>query len=55
MATNAAAHGAADEVVAVTKLSPWPVADTVARLSAVVAARGMKLLTVIGRRPGQTR
>ncbi len=31
----------------VTKLSPWSVADTVARLSAVIAARGMKLFTVI--------
>jgi uncharacterized protein (DUF302 family) len=45
MAANAAAHGAASEVV--TKLSPWSVADTVARLSAVVAARGMKLFAVI--------
>lgn len=31
----------------VTKLSPWSVADTVARLSAVIAARGLKLFTVI--------
>jgi uncharacterized protein (DUF302 family) len=31
----------------VTKLSPWSVADTVARLSAVVAAQGMKLFAVI--------
>ena len=31
----------------VTKLSPWSVGDTVARLSAVIAARGMKLFTVI--------
>lgn len=31
----------------VTKLSPWSVADTVARLSAIVAARGMKLFAVI--------
>ncbi len=31
----------------VTKVSPRSVADTVARLSAVVAARGMKLFTVI--------
>lgn len=45
MAANAAAYGAAGEVV--TKLSPWSVADTVARLSAVVAARGMKLFAVI--------
>ena len=34
-----------DEVV--TKLSPWSVADTVARLSAVVTARGAKLFAVI--------
>lgn len=45
MATSASAHGAADEVV--TKLSPWSVADTVARLSAVVAAQGMRLFAVI--------
>ncbi len=31
----------------VTKLSPWSMADTVARLSAVVAARGLKVLAVI--------
>jgi uncharacterized protein (DUF302 family) len=31
----------------VTKASPWPVADTVSRLSAVVAARGLKLFAVI--------
>jgi uncharacterized protein (DUF302 family) len=30
-----------------TKVSPWSVADTVTRLSAVVAARGMKLFAVI--------
>jgi uncharacterized protein (DUF302 family) len=30
-----------------TKVSPWSVADTVARLSAVVAARGLKLFAVI--------
>jgi uncharacterized protein (DUF302 family) len=35
-----------DEVV-VTKSSPWSMADTVARLSAVVAARGMKVFAVI--------
>jgi uncharacterized protein (DUF302 family) len=35
-----------DEVV-VTKLSPWSMADTVARLSAVVAARGMEVFGVI--------
>src|SRR5579872_6948502 len=31
----------------VTKLSPWSMADTVARLSAVVAARGMEVLAII--------
>jgi uncharacterized protein (DUF302 family) len=31
----------------VTKLSPWSVSDTVARLSAVVTARGMKVFAVI--------
>ncbi len=35
-----------DEAV-VTKLSPWSMADTVARLSAVVAARGMEVFAVI--------
>jgi uncharacterized protein (DUF302 family) len=35
----------ADEII--TKVSPWSVADTVARLSAVVAAKGMKLFAVI--------
>jgi uncharacterized protein (DUF302 family) len=36
-----------DEGAVVTKLSPWSMADTVARLSAVVAARGMEVLAVI--------
>jgi uncharacterized protein (DUF302 family) len=31
----------------ITKLSPWSVADTVSRLSAVVGARGMKVFAVI--------
>jgi uncharacterized protein (DUF302 family) len=31
----------------VTKLSPWSLADTVARLSAVVAAHGMEVLAII--------
>jgi uncharacterized protein (DUF302 family) len=31
----------------VTKLSPWSVTDTVARLSAIVAAKGLKLFAVI--------
>lgn len=35
-----------DEAV-VTKLSPWSMADTVARLVAVVAARGMKVYAII--------
>jgi uncharacterized protein (DUF302 family) len=37
----------ADGRIVVTKLSPWSMADTVARLSAVVAARGLKVLAVI--------
>jgi uncharacterized protein (DUF302 family) len=40
-------HAQADDKVVVTKLSPWSMADTVARLSAVVAARGMKVFAVI--------
>ena len=35
-----------DEAV-VTKVSPWSMADTVARLSAVVAARGMEVFAII--------
>jgi len=35
------------EQAVVTKLSPWSMADTVARLTAVVAARGMKVYAVI--------
>jgi uncharacterized protein (DUF302 family) len=31
----------------VTKISPWSVADTTARLSAIAAARGMKIFAVI--------
>ena len=37
----------AQDAVVVTKSSPWSMADTVARLSAVVAARGMKVFAVI--------
>ena len=37
---------AGDEAI-VTKLSPWSMADTVARLSAVVAARRMEVYAVI--------
>jgi uncharacterized protein (DUF302 family) len=42
-AETAAKHG--DWLV--TKSSPWSVSDTVERLSAVVAARGMKMFAVI--------
>jgi len=35
-----------DEAV-VTKVSPWSMADTLARLSAVIAARGMEVFAVI--------
>ena len=38
--------GIGDEAV-ITKLSPWSMADTVARLLAVVAARGMEVFAVI--------
>jgi len=38
---------AADDEIVVTKLSPWSMADTVARLSAVVTARGLKVFAVI--------
>ncbi len=31
----------------VTKLSPWSVTDTVARLSAIVSAKGLKVFAVI--------
>jgi uncharacterized protein (DUF302 family) len=44
--TDAATPGSAMAQV-VTKLSPWSVADTVARLSAIVAAKGLKLFAVI--------
>jgi uncharacterized protein (DUF302 family) len=43
--TETASNRSDDRVV--TKSSPWSVADTVSRLSAVVAARGMKVFTVI--------
>ena len=39
MSTNA--------VEIVTKLSPWSVDETVSRLSAVVAARGMKVFAIV--------
>lgn len=35
-----------DEAV-VTKVSPWPMADTLARLTAVIAARGMEVIAII--------
>jgi uncharacterized protein (DUF302 family) len=38
---------ASDENHLVTKLSPWSVEDTVARLSAIAVARGMKVFAVI--------
>lgn len=38
---------AAADARVVTKVSPWSVADTVARLRAAIAARGMKLFAVI--------
>jgi uncharacterized protein (DUF302 family) len=44
-AENGRPTGAVDDVV--TKLSPWSMADTVARLSAVVAARGLEVYGVI--------
>jgi len=37
----------ADGQIVVTKASPWSMAETVARLSAVVAARGLKVFAVI--------
>lgn len=37
----------AHDAIVVTKSSPWSVADTVARLSATVVARGMKVYAVI--------
>ena len=39
-------RGGRDQIV-VTKVSPWSMADTVARLSAVVAARGLKVVAAI--------
>jgi uncharacterized protein (DUF302 family) len=40
-------RGEVDAEAIVTKLSPWSMADTVARLSAVIAARGMEVLAII--------
>src|SRR5262245_23735862 len=39
--------GPGTEPMVLTKVSPWSMGDTVARLSAVVAARGLKVLAVI--------
>lgn len=39
--------GEGDDEVVVTKVSPWSMTDTVARLTAVLAARGMKVFAVI--------
>ena len=44
--TPLAQERAVDEIV-VTKTSPWSMADTVMRLSAVVVARGLKVFAVI--------
>src|SRR5205809_5635157 len=40
-------HINAGDNTVVTKLSPWSMADTVARLSAVVAAHGLEMYAVI--------
>ena len=45
-----AGDGSWDEPDVVTKISPRPVADTVARLTDLVAAKGMKLFAVIDQR-----
>ena len=37
----------ANEAGVVTKLSPWPVADTAAWLTGMITAKGMKLFAVI--------
>jgi uncharacterized protein (DUF302 family) len=42
-----AADGFGNETDVVTKLSPLPVADTVSRLTGMIAAKGMKLFAVI--------
>jgi uncharacterized protein (DUF302 family) len=38
---------AANEPGVVTKLSPWPVAETVTRLTGILSAKGVKLFAVI--------
>jgi uncharacterized protein (DUF302 family) len=44
---GASERAEARDLVVVTKCSPWSMAETVARFSAVVAARGMKVFAVI--------
>lgn len=44
---NGSGPGTRAQPVVVTKVSPWSMADTVARLSAVAAARGLKVFAVI--------
>jgi uncharacterized protein (DUF302 family) len=44
---NGSHRPAERDALVVTKTSPWSKADTIARLSAVVAARGMKVHAVI--------
>jgi uncharacterized protein (DUF302 family) len=44
---NSARAHTGDGARVVTKISPWSVADTVARLSTVVTGRGMKVFAVI--------
>jgi uncharacterized protein (DUF302 family) len=44
---DVAADGFGNEADVVTKLSPRPVADTVSRLTGMIAAKGMKLFAVI--------
>ena len=41
------AQESVSDAIVVTKTSPWSMADTVARLSAVVSARGLKVFAVI--------
>jgi uncharacterized protein (DUF302 family) len=45
--TNGSGPGNADNKIVVTKLSPWSMTDTLARLSAVAAARELKVFTVL--------
>jgi uncharacterized protein (DUF302 family) len=45
--TNGSNPRGTDNKSVVTRVSPWSMADTVARLSAVAAARGLKVFAVI--------